>query len=132
MTTQKTIFITGTSSGLGRAAVKLFSGKGWRVIATMRGHGVPKDELNGLPGVSVIHLDVTSPAQIKDAVAKAISGGGVDVVFNNAGYGMAGPLEGLSDEQIVRMVNTNLLGAIRVTKAFVPHFRQKKGGLFIT
>jgi NAD(P)-dependent dehydrogenase (short-subunit alcohol dehydrogenase family) len=53
------------------------------------------------------------------------------VVFNNAGYGMAGPLEGFTDDQIVRMIDTNLMGAIRVTKAFVPYFRQKRAGLFI-
>ncbi|HKS21262.1 MAG TPA: SDR family NAD(P)-dependent oxidoreductase [Thermoanaerobaculia bacterium] len=54
--------------------------------------------------------------------------GGVDVVFNNAGYGMAGPLEGLSDEQMLRMVNTNLMGRIRITKAFVRHFREREPG----
>ena len=133
MSTEKTIFITGTSSGLGRAAVKLFSAKGWQVIATVRGGDAQKEaQLSHLPRVMVLPLDVTDPTQIKHAAAKAVSRGGVDVVFNNAGYGMAGPLEGLTDEQIVRMVNTNLLGAIRVTKAFVPHFREKKAGLFIT
>ena len=133
MSTQKTIFITGSSSGLGRASVKLFSAKGWQVIATMRGGDAQKEaELSTLPRVTVVPLDVTDLAQIKSAVAKAVSLGGVDVVFNNAGYGMAGPLEGLTDDQIVRMVNTNLLGAIRITKAFVPHFREKKAGLFIT
>jgi len=133
MSTQKTVFITGTSSGLGRASAKLFSAKGWRVIATMRGGDAQKEtELSKLAGVTVLPLDVTDPAQIKSAVVNAVSLGGVDVVFNNAGYGMAGPLEGLTDEQIVRMVNTNLLGAIRITKAFVPHFREKKAGLFLT
>jgi NAD(P)-dependent dehydrogenase (short-subunit alcohol dehydrogenase family) len=130
---QKTIFITGTSSGLGRAAVKLFSAKGWRVIATMRGGDTQKEtELSRLPGVTVLSLDVTDPSQIKSAITKALSLSAVDVVFNNAGYGMAGPLEGLTDEQIVRIVNTNLLGAIRITKAFAPHFRERKSGLFIT
>ena len=133
MDSQKTIFITGTSSGLGRASVKLFAAKGWRVLATMRGVDAQKEtDLGKLPGVTVLPLDVTDPAQIESAVAKAVSLGGVDVVFNNAGYGMAGPLEGLTDEQILRMVNTNLLGAIRITKAFVPHFREKRAGLFIT
>lgn len=133
MDTQKTIFITGTSSGLGRASVKLFSAKGWRVIATMRGGDAQKEtDLGKLPGVSVLPLDVTDPAQVTNTAAKAVSLGGVDVVYNNAGYGMAGPLEGLSDEKILRMVNTNLLGVIRVTKAFVPHFREKKAGLFLT
>jgi NAD(P)-dependent dehydrogenase (short-subunit alcohol dehydrogenase family) len=132
MSARKTIFITGTSSGLGRASTKLFAAKGWGVIATMRGGDVQKEaELNKLAGVTVLPLDVTEPAQIKDVAAKVLELGGVDVVFNNAGYGMAGPLEGLTDEQIVRMVNTNLMGAIRITKAFVPYFRAKKGGLFI-
>ena len=57
--------------------------------------------------------------------------GEIDVVFNNAGYGQAGPLEGLTDSQIVRLINTNLLGTIRTTQAFIPHFRAKKSGLFI-
>ena len=52
-------------------------------------------------------------------------------MFNNAGYGMAGPLEGVTDEQMLRMVDTNLMGPIRVTKAFMPHFRAKRAGLFI-
>jgi NAD(P)-dependent dehydrogenase (short-subunit alcohol dehydrogenase family) len=132
MSTQKTIFITGTSSGLGRAATKLFAAKGWRVIATMRGGDAQKEaELGKFPGVTVLPLDVTQPPEIKDAVARVLAMGGVDVVFNNAGYGMAGPLEGLTDEQIVRIVNTNLMGAIRITKAFVPHFRERRAGLFI-
>jgi NAD(P)-dependent dehydrogenase (short-subunit alcohol dehydrogenase family) len=132
MSTQKTIFITGTSSGLGRAATKLFSAKGWKVIATMRSPDSEKEtELTKLPGVTVLSLDVTNPQQINEAVAKAVALGGVDVVYNNAGYGLAGPLEGLTDEQIERMVNTNMLGAVRITKAFVPHFREKGAGLFI-
>jgi NAD(P)-dependent dehydrogenase (short-subunit alcohol dehydrogenase family) len=132
MNKQKTIFITGTSSGLGRAATKLFAAMGWKVIATMRGKDAQTEaELGRLPGVTVLPLDVTDPAQINECVVKALSMGPVDVVFNNAGYGMAGPLEGLTDAQIVRMVNTNLMGAIRITKAFVPHFRERRAGLFV-
>src|ERR1700752_3478602 len=132
MTTQnhKTILITGSSSGLGRSTAKLFALKGWKVIATMRSPG-KETELNKLAGVVLLALDVTDAQQIKDAANKAVATGGVDVVFNNAGYGMAGPLEGLSDDQIVRMVETNMMGAIRTTKAFLPYFREKRGGLFI-
>jgi NAD(P)-dependent dehydrogenase (short-subunit alcohol dehydrogenase family) len=104
--------------------------KGWKVIATMRSPG-KETELDKLAGVVLLPLDVTDSKQIKETVDKAVAMGGVDVVFNNAGYGMAGPLEGLSDEQIVRMVETNLMGAIRTTKAFLPYFREKRGGLFI-
>ena len=74
---------------------------------------------------------MTEPGQIKSVVETVLATGAVDVVFNNAGYGLAGPLEGLSDDQIVRMINTNLLGPIRTTRAFVPHFRARRAGLFI-
>ena len=127
---QKTIFITGSSSGLGRATAKLFASKGWKVIATMRNPD-KETELDKLAGVVLLPLDVSNPKQIKETVDKAVTMGGVDVVFNNAGYGMAGPLEGLTDEQIVRMVDTNMMGAIRTTKAFIPYFRDKGAGLFI-
>jgi NAD(P)-dependent dehydrogenase (short-subunit alcohol dehydrogenase family) len=126
----KTIFITGSSSGLGRAAARLFASHGWKVIATMR---TPEREaeLATLPGVALLPLDITDRSQIEQVATQAVTAGGVDVVFNNAGYGMSGPLEGLTDEQMLRMVNTNLLGTIRTTKAFIPHFRERKGGLFI-
>jgi len=127
---KKTIFITGSSSGLGRATAKLFASKGWNVIATMR-NPEKETELNKLPGVALLSLDVTNPEQIKSAVDRVMAMGRVDVVFNNAGYGMAGPLEGLTDDQMVRMVDTNMMGAIRTTKAFLPYFREKGTGLFI-
>jgi NAD(P)-dependent dehydrogenase (short-subunit alcohol dehydrogenase family) len=129
-TLQKTIFITGSSSGLGRAAAKLFASKGWKVIATMRAPE-KETELASIPGVKLMALDTTDAAQIERVAKDVIAQGGVDVVFNNAGYGMTGPLEGFMDEQITRMIDTNLMGAIRVTKAFVPYFRQKRVGLFI-
>jgi NAD(P)-dependent dehydrogenase (short-subunit alcohol dehydrogenase family) len=125
-----TIFITGTSSGLGRASAKLFSARGWTVIATMRTPS-KETELAALPNVVLLALDITDPQQIAEAASRALGRGEVDVVFNNAGYGMAGPLEGVTDEQMLRMVHTNLIGPIRVTKAFTRYFREKRGGLFI-
>jgi len=127
---QKTIFITGSSSGLGRATAKLFASRGWKVIATMRNPD-KETELDKLAGVILLPLDVTDSGQITDAAEKVVAMGGVDVVFNNAGYGMAGPLEGLTDKQIMRMVDTNMMGAIRTTRAFIPYFRGKRAGLFI-
>ena len=127
----KTIFITGASSGLGKATAVLFASKGWNVVATMR-NPEQETELTQLPTVKLLPLDVTNPEQIDDAVQQVIDVGPVDVVFNNAGYGMVGPLEGTADEQIVKEIETNLLGVIRITKAFIPHFRAKKSGLFIT
>lgn len=125
------IFITGSSTGLGRATAKLFASRGWRVLATMR-KPEAETELGGLPGVTLLPLDVTRPAQIRDIAARAIDLGPVDVVFNNAGYALAGPLEGMTDAEIVRELDTNVLGVIRTTQAFLPHFRERKAGTFIT
>ncbi|MGV3459238.1 MAG: SDR family oxidoreductase [Flavobacterium sp.] len=127
----KTIFITGASTGLGKETAKLFHEKGWNVIATMRNPG-NETFLDKLENVTLLPLDVTNPEQIKDTVAKAISLYNVDVVFNNAGYGLMGALESFDDEQITKQINTNLLGVIRVTHAFIPHFREKRSGLFIS
>ncbi len=75
-------------------------------------------------------LDVTNQGQIDHAVQAAISEG-VDVVFNNAGYDLMGPLESISNEQTLRQVDTNLLDVICVTMAFIPYFREKQSGLFV-
>lgn len=128
---KKTIFITGASTGLGKATAKLFQSKGWNVIGTMRSPE-KETELNQLENITLLPLDVTNPEQIKTTVAKAISLYPIDVVFNNAGYGLMGALEALTDEQILKQINTNLLGVLRVTQEFIPHFREKKGGLFIS
>ena len=128
---QKTILITGASAGLGKATAKLFQSKGWNVIATMR-NPEKETELSTLENVTLIALDVTNPEQLNEVVESITSKQTIDVVFNNAGYGLAGPLEHTSDAQIVQQIETNLTGVIRVTKAFIPYFKQKGSGLFIT
>lgn len=127
----KTIFITGASSGLGKATAKIFASKGWRVIATMRNPENEK-ELSQIDNVHVLPLDVTSESSIQKAVDAAIRISPVDVVFNNAGYGLTGALEGYSDEQINGQFNTNVLGVIKVTQAFLLHLRKQKSGLIIS
>lgn len=127
---QKTIFITGASSGLGKSTAKLFQSKGWRVIATMR-NPEKEMELNKLKDVVILPLDVTNLEQIIEITKKVTDLYSVDVVLNNAGYGLIGVLESLDDEQIYRQVATNLLSVIRVSKAFTSHFRKKKSGIFI-
>ncbi|RXM41332.1 short-chain dehydrogenase/reductase [Chryseobacterium sp. CH21] len=127
----KTIFITGASTGLGKATAQLFQNKGWKVIATMRNPEAAAD-LAVLENVTVLPLDVTNPEQIQSTVKLALELGNIDVVYNNAGYGLIGPLEALSDDQIVKQLNTNLLGVIRVTQAFIPYFREQKKGMFIS
>jgi short-subunit dehydrogenase len=127
---RRTIFITGASSGLGKATAKLFQGYGWNVIATMRNPDSEK-ELTNLENVTVLPLDVTDAKQIQKSVQEILKSRSVDVVLNNAGYGLIGPLEAFTDEQIQMQVQTNLFGVINVTRAFIPYFREKKGGTFI-
>jgi NAD(P)-dependent dehydrogenase (short-subunit alcohol dehydrogenase family) len=128
---KKTIFITGASSGLGKATALLFAAKGWNVIASMRKPQDAKD-LAGHGNIQVVALDVTDASRIEPTVQEVLKTNTVDVVFNNAGYGLGGCFEGASDEDVQRQINTNLLGVMRVTRAFLPHFRQNKKGLFIT
>jgi NAD(P)-dependent dehydrogenase (short-subunit alcohol dehydrogenase family) len=127
----KTIFITGASAGLGKATAKLFAANGWRVIATMR-NPEKEQELKGVDNITLLPLDVTNTGQIQKTVQEATALADIDVVFNNAGYGLIAPLEATRDEQITRQFDTNVFGVIRVTQAFIPYFRTKGKGLFIT
>jgi NAD(P)-dependent dehydrogenase (short-subunit alcohol dehydrogenase family) len=128
----QTIFITGASSGLGKATAKLFQARGWRVIATMR-TPEKETELRELANVVLLPLDVTNLPQIEATVQEALALGVIDVVFNNVGYGLTGAFEAYSDEQMQDQLNTNLLGVLRVAKPFVQYFREhQQPALFIT
>ncbi|TAE75687.1 MAG: SDR family oxidoreductase [Bacteroidetes bacterium] len=127
----KTILITGASSGIGKATAIYFQQKGWNVIATMR---TPQNEteLTAFQNIKLVQLDVTDDKSIENATSESIKlFGGVDVVVNNAGYGAVGAFEAATQAQIKRQFDTNLFGLMNVTKAFLPHFRSKKAGLFI-
>jgi len=89
-------------------------------------------ELNQLENVVLLPLDVTNIQQIEATVKAAIGLGEIDVVFNNAGYGLIGPLETYSEEDIRAQFETNFFGVLWVTKAFIPYFKEKRNGLFIT
>jgi NAD(P)-dependent dehydrogenase (short-subunit alcohol dehydrogenase family) len=127
---RKTIFITGASTGLGKATAKLFLAKGWNVIATMRSPE-KETELNQLPNVTLLPLDVTNTNQIFETVQKALATGSIDVVFNNAGYGLVGAVESHTEQQIRAQFDTNFFGVLEVIRAFIPYFRQEQKGLFI-
>ena len=127
----KTILITGASSGIGKETAKLFQSKGWNVIATMRNPEI-ETELKQLENVLVAKLDVLDLDSIKTAFEEGVQKfGNVDVLLNNAGYGAYGPLEAFSREKIVRQFNTNVIGLLDVTKTVLPHFRQNKKGIII-
>lgn len=127
----KTIFITGASAGLGKTTAQLFQANGWKVIATMRSPE-KETELDHLENVTLLKLDVTNAEQIQTAVKAAIEMGDIDVVFNNAGYGLIGPLESCTETEIRNQFETNFFGVIWLTKAFIPYFKARRKGLFIT
>ena len=125
------ILITGASSGIGQATAAYFAARDWQVFATMRkpseAHPLAK-----VPGVTLLALDVTDPASIKQAIQTAISAHGhLDAIVNNAGYGALGAFELASEEQVRRQFETNVFGVMNVTKAILPHFRQRKAGTII-
>jgi len=128
---KKTVLITGTSSGIGKACVLEFSKKGWNVIATQRD---PQKELDfkHMANVKLYRLDVTDAESIEatmSAVQKEF--GQIDVVVNNAGFGVDGVFEAMSDEVIEKQFNTNVFGLMRVTRAAIKHMRPNGGGTII-
>lgn len=127
----KTILITGTSSGLGRATAQLFQAKGWNVVATMRAPE-QETELTQLERVLVTRLDVQDAASIRAAIEAGIARfGRIDALVNNAGYGAYGPLEATSIEKIHRQFEVNVLGLLATTKALLPHFRANRDGTIV-
>jgi NADP-dependent 3-hydroxy acid dehydrogenase YdfG len=127
----KTILITGTSSGIGKATAIRFQQNGWNVIATMR--SPEKDtELKELENVLLEKLDVLDLESINQAIQNGIEKfGKIDALVNNAGYGAYGPLESFPRENIIRQFNTNVIGLMDVTRAITPHFREKKDGVIV-
>lgn len=127
----KSIVITGASSGIGKATAKHFAAQGWKVAATMR-TPAKETELVHIENISIYQLDVTDQSSIDTAAAQIISDfGTVDVVLNNAGYGLIGPFEGTTEDQIRHQFNVNVFGLMAVTRAFLPHFRENKAGMYL-
>lgn len=127
----KTVLITGSSTGIGKATAKYFAEKGWNVIATMR-TPEKEEELTGLDNVLVTRLDVQDLDSIDSAINQGIEKfGKIDVVVNNAGYGAFGTLEATPRENIIRQFDVNLFGLLDVTKALIPHFRKNHDGTII-
>lgn len=126
----KTWFITGTSTGLGRILTEKLLAQGHRVAATIRKKNV-LDDLKERYGDSlwIATLDVTDTAAIKRVVNNAFEAWGrIDVVVNNAAYGLFCSVEEASDEQIRHQIDTNIIGSIQVIRAALPHFRKQGGG----
>jgi NAD(P)-dependent dehydrogenase (short-subunit alcohol dehydrogenase family) len=129
-TTPRVWFITGTSSGLGRAIAQAALDHGDRVVATARSTDRIADlEREFADRVVALPLDVTDPDQARAAIDAAVAAfGHIDVVVNNAGYGVLGALEELSDDELRRQFETNLFGALQVTRAALPQLRRQRSG----
>lgn len=131
LNTAKTVLITGCSTGIGRAAAIHFAQAGWNVVATMRDTG-SAGELAVLPGVVVHALDVTDQGSVKAAIEATLSRfGRIDVLVNNAGFGLFGPFELANDAVIERQFATNVFGVFNVTRAVLPAMRAQGAGVVI-
>jgi NAD(P)-dependent dehydrogenase (short-subunit alcohol dehydrogenase family) len=127
----QTVLITGASSGIGRATAEIFAKRGWNVSATARN---PADEsIWGRAGVTISpRLDVTDEASIATAIAATLERfGSIDVVVNNAGYGLFGPVEGTTAEQLEAVFRTNVFGTANVIRQVLPHMRRRRSGVII-
>ncbi|SDL93853.1 NADP-dependent 3-hydroxy acid dehydrogenase YdfG [Catalinimonas alkaloidigena] len=128
---KKTVLITGTASGFGRATASLFHRKGWNVIATMRSPE-KEQEFTKWENVLVTRLDVQDEASIKQAVQLGKETfGTIDVLVNNAGYGLMGVFESATREQIQNQFEVNVFGMMQVTQAVLPMMRQKGQGVIV-
>lgn len=128
--TTKTVLITGTSSGIGKATAELFATRGWNVAATMR--DTARSRFHPSNSLKTIPLDVTDEASVAAGVAETLETfGRIDAVVNNAGYGLVGPFEAQSDAQLRRQFDTNVFGMMNVTRAVLPHMRRRGDGRII-
>lgn len=130
---EKVWFITGSSSGIGRALAEEALAQGERVVATARRPEVLDDLVDGHPGSALaVRLDVTSRREVEQAVHRAVEVfGRLDVVVNNAGYGLIGALEEPSDEQIRGQFETNVFGVLNVVREALPVLRRQGRGHII-
>jgi NAD(P)-dependent dehydrogenase (short-subunit alcohol dehydrogenase family) len=127
----QTVLITGCSTGLGKTAALHFARKGWNVIATMRRPEAATD-FAGLNNVLVTRLDVQDPASIATAIQAGISRfGSINVLINNAGFGLMGIFESTPAEKIQEQFDVNVFGLMDTIRAILPHFRQNKSGLIL-
>ncbi|WP_261540176.1 SDR family oxidoreductase [Burkholderia multivorans] len=130
--TSKTVFITGASAGVGEETAKLFLDAGWNVIAAARRAPGNLGPWSHHPNVQAIRLDVTDVTSIKAAVDQAIDRWGtIDLLVNNAGVGVAGPVEAVSQEAFRALFETNFFGTLNTINAIVPHMRAQGDGVIV-
>ncbi|UVE48920.1 SDR family oxidoreductase [Haloferax larsenii] len=127
---QKSVLITGCSSGIGRAAALEFLDEEWEVYATARN---PADiETLGERGATIATLDVTDQSDVDRVVDRIIDEQGrLDCLVNNAGYGQLGPVEDVPTEMVHDQFDVNVYGPHRLTRAVLPHMRTQEDGTIV-
>lgn len=129
--TQKTWFITGASRGIGAEIAKAVLAAGDQLIATAR-RKTDLQQFESNPNVLTLSLDITDEAQVQAAVATTLERfGQIDVLVNNAGFGILGGVEETSAEEVERVYRTNVFGLLNVTRAVLPSMRQRRSGHII-
>lgn len=127
---QRVWFVTGSSTGFGRALTEVVLETGDIVVATAR----QPQQLDGLTKqfgnrILTLPLDVTQPTDVQEAVNQAIATfGRIDVLVNNAGYGVFGAVEEVKDREVRQQFETNVYGALDVTRTVLPHLRRQRAG----
>ncbi|HEY9852949.1 MAG TPA: oxidoreductase [Leptolyngbyaceae cyanobacterium] len=128
---QKTWFITGASRGIGAEIAKAVLVAGDRLIATARNQ-TDLHQFESNPNALTLSLDVTDEAQVQAAVAAGLERfGQIDVLVNNAGFGILGGIEETSAQEVERVYRTNVFGLLNVTRAVLPSMRQRRRGHII-
>jgi NAD(P)-dependent dehydrogenase (short-subunit alcohol dehydrogenase family) len=135
MSDQRTAVVTGTSSGFGRLTAEALAADGWRVYATMRdvaGRNAGAAGALRAKGIHVVELDVLSDASVASAADAILAEAGApDVLVNNAGNAFFGMLEAFTPAAVERQYATNVVGPLRVNRAFLPAMRGRKAGLIV-
>src|ERR1035437_3935172 len=126
----RTWFITGASTGFGRLLAEDLLNCGEHVAATARDLAKVQDLETKYPEAArAFALDVTKPAEIEKVARQGIAAfGHIDVLVNNAGYGVNGAIEEVSEDEFEPMFQTNIYGLIRTTRVFLPHMRERRSG----
>ncbi|MFE2734677.1 SDR family NAD(P)-dependent oxidoreductase [Streptomyces sp. NPDC055144] len=125
----RTVLITGASTGMGEAAAFEYLARGWNVVATMRDTTKANSSFADRPDVLVTRLDVTDTDSIAGAVKESIERfGAIDAVLNAAGYGQLGTVEEVTADQVRDQFETNVVGTVQVIQGVLPHMRERGTG----